>query len=335
MDIDTENIIGHIVGISTYDKINFIKLWEKSILYNEVYIIDLNIITEKILNDEKMGLLYNKYEELINNNIKNNNIKLKDLEKKMNEYWKVKMIYYLKKNINSINKKILLIGYISYFKNHKININLDIETKYLVKVNIDDNIKNIIEYNLDNNRDDIINCVFDLNYLNKDFLTKMRLNIISIYKKLNYNLITLNNIIKSIELNYFNDKPKILYYCSNINYNKKITLNNNNDEYYISLYTEDWISIVSPYIDEKITLNIQKGIKNKKKYVKLSNDNIKILNKKLYLYEIIDTNYCLPFPSKNNIYKYITSKQIKINRMIEINNIIEHLKKLNIDIIKI
>ena len=335
MDIDILKVIGHIVGISTYEKDNFMKIWKKSSIYEEVEIIDLNIITEKILNDDKMGLLYNKYEELINNKNKNNNIKIKDLEKKMNEYWKVKMVYYLKKYINSVNKKILLIGYISYFKNHKININLNIETKYLVKVDINEHIKNIIEYNLDNNKDDIINSMFDLNYLNKDFLLKMRTNIISIYKKLNYNLISLNNIIKSIELNYHNDKPKILYHCSNINYKKKIILDNNIDDCYISSYTEDWIAIVSPYINDNTTLNIHKGLKNKKKYVNLSNNNIKDLNRTLYLYEIIDTSDFVPFPSKNNIYKYISSKQIKINRVIEINNIIEHLNKLNINIIKI
>lgn len=333
MDIDNSKIIGHIVGISTYDKDNFMKLIKKSCIYKEIDIIDLNIITEKILNDEKMALLYNKYEELLDDKMKK--IKIKDLEKKMNDYWKVKMIYYLRKYININTKKILLIGYISYFKNHKININLDIETKYLVKVNMNDNIKNIIEYNLDNNRDDIINSIFDLNYLDKEYLSKMRINVISIYKKLNYNLISLQNIIKSIELNYYNEKPKILYHCSTINHNKKILISSNDDDYYISTYTEDWLAIVSPYIDDNVTLNIQKGIKDKKKYVKLTKDNINDLNRTLYLYEILDTYNFVPYPSKNNIYKYISSKPIKINRMIEINNVIEHLNNLNIDIIKI
>lgn len=334
MNIDTSKIIGHIVGISTHDKNNFINVWNKSKLSKESNIIDLNLITEKILNDEKMGLLYNKYDELQNNKLKSNNIKIKDLEKKMNDYWKVKMEYYLIKYLKNTEKNILLIGYISYFKNHKININLNIDTKYLVKVNIDDNIKKIIEYNLDNNKDDIINSNFDLNYLDKTFLSKTRLNIISIYKKLNYNLMTIGNIIKSIELNYFNDKPKILYYCSNILHDKKINLPISDIEYNISAYTEDWMALISPYIEDEI-IDVQKGLKGKKKYVKLSNENKNKLNKVFYLYEILDINNFIPFPSKNNTYKYIISKPVKFSRMIEIDNVIDKLKCLDVDIIKI
>lgn len=330
MNIDTINIIGHIVGISTYNHNNFLNLWNRSSISKKCIIIDLNKITEKIINDEKMNLLYIKYEDLL---LKYNktNIKVKDIEKKMNDYWKVKMEYYLIKYINKTNKLILLIGYLSYFKNHKININLNINTKYFIDIDINDNIKKIIEYNLDNNKNDIINSQFDLNYLNKEFLEKSRLNIISIYKKLHYNLMSVNNIIKSIELNYYNDKPNILYFCSDILFNKKIINNNDN---FITAYTEDWISLVSPKI-ENINLNIIKGINNKIKYVKLSNDNIKLLKNKYFLYEITNTSNFIPFPSKNNIYKYIICNTVNFNRIIEIDNIIDTLNKLNINMVKI
>ena len=43
--------------------------------------------------------------------------------------------------------------------------------------------------------------------------------------------------------------------------------------------------------------------------------------------------HVLPYPSKNNIYKYLTMKSIKINRTIAIKNIINQIKDLNISII--
>jgi hypothetical protein len=133
----------------------------------------------------------------------------------------------------------------------------------------------------------------------------------------------------------FLQKPKILYHCSSVLHDKKIKLPINDNDYNISCYTEDWLSLVSPYIPDNNTLNIQKGLNKKRKYVKLTKEDIKILNNELYLYEITETNNFIPFPSKNNTYKYIISKDIKYNRLIEINDVIEQLKNLDIEIIKI
>lgn len=65
----------------------------------------------------------------------------------------------------------------------------------------------------------------------------------------------------------------------------------------------------------------------------MTKEQMKQLDRSCYIYEIIDTENFLPCPSKINVYKYVTTKPIKINRKLEINNILQQLKKSNINII--
>jgi hypothetical protein len=54
------------------------------------------------------------------------------------------------------------------------------------------------------------------------------------------------------------------------------------------------------------------------------------MNKNGYIYEISATENFLPFPTKNNVYKYFTVRPIKINRILNIDNILAQLKILGI-----
>jgi hypothetical protein len=333
-EINNENIIGHIAGLTSFNKIDFINRLKKTSLYDKVNIIDLDNITNKIINDKNMGLLYFKYEEITELKEKINNNKIKEIEKKMNQYWKVKMEYYLIKELKNSNKPNLLIGFISYFKNHKINLNLDIPTKYFIKVDYDTHTQNIIESNLDENRTNIINGLFDLNFLDKNFLIKKRLLLSSIYKKLGYNILPINTIICSIEIFSQINIPDCLYFCSFIEYEKKINLPTDENNI-LTVYSEEWLALTAPQIDQDGNVySLKKGIQNKVPYIYLSNNNIKELKKKVYLYEITLTDIFIPYPSKTAIYKYITSKPIKYNRIIEINNLIDKLNDIQIKIIK-
>ena len=128
--MNTKNIIGHISGLTELSKQFLFSLYNKSILSKNIDIVDVDKITNKIIDDSNMTMLFTKYEYYIDrskdqtlsqNEIKNAITKTKQLEKKMNLYWKVKMEYYLNKLLTT-NRQILLIGFLSFFKNHKINI---------------------------------------------------------------------------------------------------------------------------------------------------------------------------------------------------------------------
>ena len=339
-EINTNNILGHIVGLNNYTKIDFFNIWNKTILSKKVIIIDLDKITDKIVYDETMDLLSRKFEELSSNlkDLKINQLKIKDLEKKMNQYWKAKMEYYLNKKMKSIssNKQILLIGHSSYPANHKIYINFNIINKYYVKVNYDNHTENIIMHNLDTFRDDIIKGTYNLDNLNKLYLIKKRLNIYAVYKKYNYFLLPLDTIISSIEINsQINNDKLILYLCSSHKYDKKIPIYNKLDDNYGTAYINQWLALSSAHLGNNLFLSIIKGIKNNKSYVKLTNDDINNMNKSFYLYEITDTYDFIAYPSKQEIYKYLTCKKIKYNRMIEIKNLLNELSNNNVDIINV
>lgn len=339
------NIIGHIAGLTETSKNELYSFLKKSQI-NNVEIIDVDIITGKIVEDTNMGTLFSKYEYHLerskNQNMsqsesKSSSIKAKQLEKKMNQYWKVKMEYYLNKLTTNHKKKILLIGFLSFFKNHKICINIDIVPKFFIKVNFIDNAKLVIKYNLDNSRDDIINGNFDLNYLDVDFLVKKRMLLQSIYTKINYIVMSLPLIINTLELQSQMDIPETLYYASFIKYNKKIPIMST----ILYAYTQEWLSLSSILltlnnmnkINDISSNNIEKGIKNNRQYIKLTKLQADRMKDAGYIYEIKDTYNFLPFPTKNNVYKYFTVRPIKINRVLEIDNVIDQLKQLNIDII--
>ena len=333
------------------NKDKFLDLINKSILGKKVNILDLDKITNKIITDKHMCLLYEKYNELNNsldnqNNkiieIKDINNKIKELEKKMNIYWKSKMEYHLTKQIKLLsnkNKYILLVGYISYFKNHRIYLNLNINMKFFLNVDINNHVKDIINYNIDNFKNDIINGEFDLNFLNPSFLIKKRTNLMNIYNKIGYVNMNIDTIINTIELNTQIDIPDILYIVSDSKYDKKIPINNlSNINNFLIAYNDEWLALTSPHIininilNPNEPFNIIKGIKKNKPFIKINNNNIKILQNKFYLYEIINTDNFIAYPSKKNIYKYITSKFIKINRILEITNLYKQILDLDIDI---
>jgi len=263
-------------------------------------------------------------------------IKSKSLEKKMFQYWKVKMEYFINKLIKKSTKKVLLIGYLSFFKNHRININLNIIPKFFVKVEYSEHAKSIIRYNLKNSSEDIINGDFDLEYINSDFLIKKRMLLENIYIKLNYIRLSLLSIINILELIYQVKIPNVLFYASFIKYEKKIPIMQN----MIFSYNEEWLALSSILVSDdntnklnEISSNVEKGMNKNGSYIKLSKEQVKKFNTNGYIYEITNTDYFLPFPTKNNLYKYFTVKPIKINRVLYIDNIIDQLKHLKINIL--
>lgn len=348
-EINQNTIIGHIAGLTDQSKTELYTILKNSQLIKIIEIIDVDIITTTIIEDINMETLFAKF-EYYSERVKNHNltqtenktalIKAKQLEKKMFQYWKVKMEYYINKLSNKLsnsNKKIILIGYLSFFKNHKIYLNLNIIPKFFLKVNYEFHAKTIIKYNIENSKDDIINGIFDLNYLNIDFLIKKRIQLQGIYSKIGYIIMNLSSIINILEIYNQITIPTILYYASFIKYDKKIPVLNNS----IQTYAEEWLALSSILmtlnnlnkLNDISFSNIEKGInKENKPYIKITKDQAKKLSQNGFIYEICLTENFLPYPTKNNIYKYFTVKPIKINRILNINNIITQLKELNITI---
>jgi hypothetical protein len=331
-------IFAHIAGLSDNLKIKLVETF-----VNSDYIFqDLEIFTEKIIKDKNMKALIQRYEYYFekSKNINNNKIqckefikKSKDIERKMNFYWKNKINYYILNLINSTNpnKKIVLIGYCNFFKNIRIFINIQTNIKIFINLNTNSNfIKDIITSNLDNYREDIINGTFNLDLLNPSFLIKKREITTNIYSKNGYDLKTLDQIIKllSISLQVY-DTPSVLYFASKTNYNNKINLKK------IIAYSDDWIAIVSGFNDKSLIKGYQNDDENKPFVQEITSGSLQKLNDSIYLYVINNTTLFTPILTKNYIYKYETNKPVQIFEKITINNVFSKLKEKKIKLINI
>jgi nicotinamide mononucleotide adenylyltransferase len=322
-----KNILAHIAGVNIESK----ELIKKSFSKKQFEIIDLDIITEKIINDKNMLYLYNR-DEFYKNKLKDQNLSklnikqinnvIKKIDQKMNLYWKVNFDNAINNLISKIDKLVILIGYNTYFKNHKIYVNINANHKYIQKVNLLDHAKNVVSANLKEYYEDIINGDFPLEYLNHQMIIKKRNNLVIQYQKMEYQLDTINNIINAVEIAYNTDVPNMLYFASKENFNKKIILKQNK----IIAYEDQWIALISALSNK----NISKGYSSSgQPYVKC---NPSILNTSIYLYYITDTISFSPIPTKNKLYKYQSAKQIVVYKKVLINNIHEKLKELNINI---
>jgi nicotinamide mononucleotide adenylyltransferase len=322
-----KNIFAHIAGVNIESK----ELIKKSFSKKIFEIIDLDIITEKIINDKNMSYLYNRDEYYKNKlkdqnlsklNIKQINNVIKKIDQKMNLYWKANFDNAINNLISKIDKLVILVGYNTYFKNHKIYVNVNANHKYIQKVNSLEHAKNVVSANLKEYYEDIINGDFPLEYLNHQMIIKKRNNLDIQYQKMEYQLDSINHIINAIEIAYNTDVPNMLYFASKENFNKKIMLKQNK----IIAYEDQWIALISALSNK----NISKGYTSSgQPYVKC---NPSILNTSIYLYFITDPKSFSPIPTKNKLYKYQSAKQITIYKKVLINNIHDKLKELKINI---
>lgn len=320
-------IFAHITGLNIDNKELIKKSFTKKIF--EIY--DLDNLTENIINDKNMIYLYNRDEYYKNKlkdlnlsklNIKQTNDIIKKIDQKMNLYWKAKLENLIENIVNNTDKYIIFVGYNTFFKNHKIYVNINTNYKYIQKVDLFVHAKNVVTTNLKEYYDDIINGNFPLEYLNHQLIIKKRSNLIIQYQKMGYQLETINNIINSIEIAYSSDIPNILYYASKENLNKKILLKQNK----IIAYEDQWIALISVFTNK----NILKGYSTSgQPYIKCNTD---LLNDSIYLYYITDTKSFSPIPSNNKLYKYQTAKQVPIFRKIHIDNLLNKLKELHVKI---
>jgi len=330
-----DNVFCHIVGLNNKIKDKIIELLKNNNF--NFAIIDLDNITQKIINDKNMNLMYEKYEDYFQKSklkatsLESNKInitKYKEIEKKMSEYWKNKFKLILEKDIKKIkNNKIIIIGLNTHFKNSRIFVKIDCKLKFFIRLDLVENAKNVIENNLDDHRNEIIEGTFPLEYLEIDFLIKKRENLLGIYKKNGYELKSITSIMKIINnnndfnMNNIND----LYYASRDKKVKKINFNNER----ITAYSVPWLAALS-CMECK---NLKKGFKKNNGFIKQEKrGGFNELKKECYLYKV----------EKNNFYhhengkgiKFVSTQQTKILENYYIKDMYEYLIDNGIKLIK-
>lgn len=325
-----ENIFCHIVGLNykIKDKITNI-LKSKDFNFD---IIDLDLITEKIINDNNMNLMYNKYEEYFTKSKSKEGTKIdtkkyKEIEKKMINYWKCKFQLLLEKEIKKCKNKVILVGLNTHFKIARTYIKINCKLKFFVRVDLIDNAKIIIENNLDTHRNEIIEGSFPLEYLEIDFLIKKRENLINIYKKIGYEVKSLTSIIRIINNNNNFNMINIndLYFASRNKQSKKIQFK---DERIIA-YSIPWLAALSS-VD---TTNLKKGFKKNNGFVKQNKrGELNNLKKECYLYKI-DKNSFYHHENGKGI-KFASTENTKILENYYIKNIYDYLVDNGITLIK-
>jgi len=326
-----DNIFCHIVGLNNKIKDKIIELLKSKNFHFEI--IDLDDITQNIINDKNMNLMYDKYEDYfqkskLKGTNKINTTKYKEIEKKMSEYWKNKFKLILEKEVKKIkNKKIILIGLNTHFKNSRIFVKIDCKLKFFIRLDLVDNAKHVIENNLDIHRNEIIEGTFPLEYLEIDFLIKKRENLLGIYKKNGYELKSITSIMKIINNNNDFDINNIneLYYASRDKKVKKINVSNER----IIAYNVPWLAALS-CMDCK---NLKKGFKKNNGFIKQEKrGGFNELKKECYLYKV----------EKNNFYhhengkgiKFVSNQQTKILENYYIKDMYEYLIDNGIKLIK-
>jgi len=320
-------IYAHITGIDDNSKkilINFINKTSRFKLQ------DLDEFSEKIIEDKQMIYYFEKMEyykeKLDDTNLSKSLIKqyqthIKVLDRKMKIYWKIKMNESIEELLDNSDKYIILIGYSTYYKNHKIGINIKSSLKFFQKIDINTHVKSVIEHHLDKYRKDIIEGTFPMEFLTHKELSKKRENLIAYYNKLGYKLETINNIINYLHISYNNPIPEILFFASEKNFNKRIPLNNNK----LICYDLEWIAMIS-------NLKIEKGYNGNKPFININ--NVDDLNIPINLYVITNTSSFLPIFSKGMIYKYESNIPVDFTQKIQIDNIYDKLLLLKIKINK-
>jgi hypothetical protein len=117
--------ICHIIGLNSQLKKNL------DDLKNDFNIIDLDIINQKIVSDNYLNNLYERFEKLK----KEKNDKYKDVEKKMTIYWESEF-YKQINEIASSKKKNIFIGSNTHYKLSTKRINLNTTNNFIIKTDL-------------------------------------------------------------------------------------------------------------------------------------------------------------------------------------------------------
>ncbi len=305
-------IICHIVGISNVLKNDFINKTQ-NMNYN---IIDLDEISNNILNSSNMDQMYKQYQHFKDNK----NDKYKDIDKKMSLYWETNMIETIHYNMNK-DKKNIVIGYSHHYRNINKRINLPQTipyTKFIIKVSKSD-IRNIITYNLDKYRNDIINGIYALENIDYDYIYNNRIKIDSIYEKNGFLPKTLETLYTILDLSTKKTDIDNLWISTKEPYNigSKIYPPNKSGAKLFA-FTDKIMALLSSFHfnDDELEKTFDNNtikVKEKKKGI------LEKMNEKRYLLSVDKTMF-VPHEKGNNI-KFFSQEPVNILEIIKVGNV--------------
>lgn len=325
--IHDNRILCHVAGMNEEIKKDFYNLMDKK--KDIVKVVDLDKMSDKIINDPEINKMHKRFEYLKSKK----NSKYKEIEKKMNQYWKDKLDNFVDETLKKTtkNKKIIFVGLVTHYKYASKKIKIKTNNKFFLKVNHKTNAKSVIKYNIDNYRKEIIEGNFPLKYLDMDFLIKKRLLLERQYSKMHYVSKSLKNILKMINLNLekiedFNN-IKTLYVGMKDKYNEGAMIYPFNRGKVIA-YSEKWMALTSIVGDE--SKKFRKGYCENKPYIEEKEKNaMNVFNRNGYIYEVAKDNFI--FHEKGKTYKLVSQNPAAILKRIYVSNV---YKKLNDSSIK-
>jgi hypothetical protein len=325
-------IIAHVAGLTQSQKETFKELIFK--LDTNYTIVDLDDYTDEIMLDSNMAELVQRYEYNMEKSkgtsvtkvqVKSHLAKARELNTKINSYWKTRMEFYLNELVNNCPMSTILIGYINFYRNIRIALNLDVETRVFIDIDMEKYTRETIATNLEIYKDDIIAGFFNLEMISGPFLIKRRNLVASIYDKKGYALQNIEDCVghfgNKVEKG---DTPVVLYYASTEIFKNKITIKP------ITAYVDDWIAIASAIGGKDVTKGYIDDDYTKPFIQELTPHVIEKFHTTIYLYAITNTVLFTPIYTNNYIYKYKTTQTTQIFKSIKVNDAHTKLKELNI-----
>jgi hypothetical protein len=290
-------ILCHIIGINNKIKQSFIT--ELKNINQNIDIIDIDIISKKIIFEKQYNILYDEYLQSSN--------KIQSLSK-LSTYWKNRLTNEIQNMIS--DKDIILIGMITFYLDLRVKINLseEIKNKFFINSNTELHIKNLIEHNLDMYRKDIIDGNFPLKYLDFEFLKSQRENIRDVYMMRDYKLKSYDEIIEfvknKIKLQQGGNN-KSVYFASFKRYEDHIDFISNT----IVGYSDKWLALISLFSRNKFSRGITFKENKSRPFIKeLQPLQLNELKKCCYLYEMTPSE-------KVDEYRYLIESNKFIKRL--------------------
>lgn len=307
-------IICHIVGITNLLKNDFINKTQ-NMKYN---IIDLDEISNNILNNSTMEQMFKQYQHFK----ENKNDKYKDIDRKMSLYWETTMIEKIHYSVDK-DKKNIVIGYSHHYRNFNKRINIPQTTpysKFIIKITKND-IRNIITYNLDKHRNDIINGSYPLENIDYDYIFNNRQKMDAIYEKNGYLPKTLDTIYTILDLNTKSTDIDSLWISTKEPYNvgSKIYPPNKTGSKLFA-FSDKLMALLSSFhfTDDELEKSFD-NLTNTLKVKPKKEGVLERMNEKRYLL-IVDKSTFIPHEKGNNV-KFFSQEPVNILEIIKVCNV--------------
>lgn len=308
------NILFHLIILNHYSKERI-----KNFIKGKYDIIDLDEMTETILNQDSFQKNYKKY--LNFKEKKNDNFK--EISKKLTSIWEVGIKEAIQQNIPE-KKKVVFIGFSHHYRLLSKKINFDTNKFFL-----DDDIKkasrDIVKKNLNNNYKKIIAGAYLLNNIDYHYIKKKLKLIKESYLKANYILKTEEEVYKIINLSTQKINSNGLWISMKDDYKINSMIHPTKD--YIYSYLDPVYSLLSSI---KFAKDLEKTYNNNKVHIKINNYGKckKKMNTKRYLY-LIEKKGFIPFEKGKNI-KFFSQSPAKILDKEEVKNVYNKFKEIEI-----